>query len=125
MENATGRQTQMSVRKEPPLNQPTVCFITSRRRPQGEVCFPHNTVAQRGVTNSRQTLIERKQNEMHFYKCKENFDSSVGITTGSTGGVRFPEEVRYFSLLLSVHTGSGAHPMGPTELSLGSKTVGA
>jgi hypothetical protein len=36
-------------------------------------------------------------------------DSSVGIATGWTAGVRFPAEAKRFSVLHSVHTGSGTH----------------
>jgi hypothetical protein len=37
-------------------------------------------------------------------------NSSVGIATGWTAGVRFPVEAKDFSLLHSGQTGSGAHP---------------
>jgi hypothetical protein len=52
--------------------------------------------------------------------------TSVGIGTGWMAGVRFPAGARDFSILHSVHTGSGAHPasypMG--DLSLGVKRPG-
>jgi hypothetical protein len=41
-------------------------------------------------------------------------DSSVGIATGWTTGVRFPAGARDFSLLHRVQTGSGAHPASYT-----------
>jgi hypothetical protein len=41
-------------------------------------------------------------------------DSSVSIATGCTDGVRFPARARDFSLLHSVQTASGAHPVSYT-----------
>jgi hypothetical protein len=41
-------------------------------------------------------------------------DSSVGIPTGWTVGVRFPAAARNFSLFHSVQIGSGAHPVSYT-----------
>jgi hypothetical protein len=37
-------------------------------------------------------------------------DSSDGIATGWTAGVRFPSKARDFSLFHNLQTGSGAHP---------------
>jgi hypothetical protein len=39
-----------------------------------------------------------------------SWDSSVGIGTGCTAGIRFPAGASDNSLLHSVQTGSGAHP---------------
>jgi hypothetical protein len=48
-------------------------------------------------------------NHLTIWYCRSR-DSSVGIETGWTAGVRFPAEKREFSLLHGVQTGSGAHP---------------
>jgi hypothetical protein len=56
-------------------------------------------------------------------------DSSAGIATGWTAGIRFPEWPRDFSLVHNVPTGFGAHPdsypMSTGSGVLGSKAVGA
>jgi hypothetical protein len=56
-----------------------------------------------------------------------NWDSSVCMATGGTAVVRVPG--KYFSLLHSVQTGSGAHPasypMGSGALSVGVKLPGS
>jgi hypothetical protein len=54
---------------------------------------------------------------------REVRDSSVGIATGSTAGVRLPT-VQDFSLLHSVHTGPGADP-ACYPMGTGGKAVGA
>jgi hypothetical protein len=52
-------------------------------------------------------------------------DSSVGIATGWTTGVRFPAGARDFNLLCNVQTGSGAHPASyPGALSPGVERPG-
>jgi thiamine transporter ThiT len=48
---------------------------------------------------------------------------AVFVATGWTNGVRFPAEVRYFSLLHIVHIGCGIHPASYT-MSTGSSFNG-
>jgi hypothetical protein len=72
------------------------------------------------------TLMEGARNI-----CVLNFgrDSSVGITTGRTIQGLIPGRGKKFSVLYSIHTGSGAHlafyPMGTGTCIPGDKAAGA
>jgi hypothetical protein len=59
-------------------------------------------------------------NEFKKSKC----DSSVGIATGQTTGVRFLAGARNFSVLCGAQTGSGVHPAPYTMGAGGSSPEG-
>jgi hypothetical protein len=84
-----------------------LCFMKFRADPL--LNHPH-------LTSQLRLLCTRNQYGLTVYSLYIRRDSSVGIATGWTVGVRFLAGVKYFSLLLCVQTGSGGKAAGPVKL---------
>jgi hypothetical protein len=69
------------------------------------------------------TFLYRCVIKTHYLFSRTSRDKAIGMTTGWTTGVRFPAEARYFSLLNSVQTRTGAHPASFTLNSCAASSV--
>jgi hypothetical protein len=93
------------------------CFVLSEYWPMGKVQKPSKPKC--NASSAELFRIEMSAVCVSLRPCglfndafsiEVRRDSSVGIATGWTAGVRFPAGARNFSVLHSVQIGSGAHP---------------